>query len=109
MCEVYLFRFDNIINGEKRRKWLCGNSGGEKRQGGTSPTGSRGRKNTHRDVKDLEEERSSKQATVYTESTVRSEEFDVVLLHSMGDENEALTAYHESLKNARTKTAAQNG
>ncbi|XP_009804922.1 scarecrow-like protein 9 [Nicotiana sylvestris] len=83
----------------------------EKRYAGeTSPTEPRGRKNPHRDDKDLlEEERSSKQAAVYTESTVRSDEFDIVLLHSLGNGKEALEAYRESLKNARMKTTVQNG
>ncbi|PHU05101.1 Scarecrow-like protein 9 [Capsicum chinense] len=101
---------NDLLPQEKRGESGCAATQVEKRdRGGTSLTGSRGRKNAHRDDKDLEEERSSKQAAVYTESTVRSEEFDVVLLHSMGDGREALTAYRESLKNARTKTTAQNG
>ncbi|KAK4377527.1 hypothetical protein RND71_003823 [Anisodus tanguticus] len=78
-------------------------------EGETSPIGPRGRKNPHRDDKDLDEEISRKQAAVYTESTVRSEEFDVILLHSMGNGKEALTAYREILKNARTKTTVQKG
>ncbi|KAG5584609.1 hypothetical protein H5410_045043 [Solanum commersonii] len=56
----------------------------------------------------LEEERNSKQAIVYTKSTVHSEEFDVILLHNMGNK-EALTAYRESLKSVRTKTTTQKG
>ncbi|CAN4126156.1 unnamed protein product [Withania somnifera] len=106
---------DNVVINDFLPQEKRGESGSaadqmEKRdEGETSPTGPRGRKNPQRDDKDLEEERSSKQAAVYTESTVRSEEFDVVLLHSMGDGREALTAYRESLKDARTKKRVQNG
>uniref|UniRef100_M1DRU8 GRAS family transcription factor n=1 Tax=Solanum tuberosum TaxID=4113 RepID=M1DRU8_SOLTU len=76
-------------------------------EGETSPTGPRGRKNPHRDDIDLKKRSSSKQTAVYTESTVRSEKFDVILLHSMCNGREALTAYRK--KNARTKTTAQKG
>ncbi|KAG5618997.1 hypothetical protein H5410_018821 [Solanum commersonii] len=72
-----------------------------------SPTGPRGRKNPHRDDIDLKKQSSSKQTAGYTESTVRSEKFDVILLHSMCNGREALTAYRK--KNARTKTTAQKG
>ncbi|KAK4345570.1 hypothetical protein RND71_035746 [Anisodus tanguticus] len=103
---------DNVIINDLLPQEKRGESGyaaaqTEKRdEGQTSPIGPRGRKNPHRDDKDLEETISRKQAAVYTESTVRSEEFDVILLHSMGNGKEALTAYRESLKNARMKTAA---
>ncbi|KAJ8533821.1 hypothetical protein K7X08_007145 [Anisodus acutangulus] len=101
-----------VVRTSRQREEKRGESGyaaaqTEKRdEGQTSPIGPRGRKNPHRDDKDLEETLSRKQAAVYTESTVRSEEFDVILLHSMGNGKEALTAYRESLKNARMKTAA---
>ncbi|KAI5682413.1 hypothetical protein M9H77_03641 [Catharanthus roseus] len=70
---------------------------------------SRGRKNPPDRDFDLEEERSSKQAAVYTESTIRSEEFDIVLLHSMGKGQEALEAYRENLQTAKSKNVRQNG
>ncbi|MCD7457285.1 hypothetical protein HAX54_034783 [Datura stramonium] len=101
---------NDLLPQEKRGESACAAAQVEKRdEGDTSPTGPRGRKNLHRDDKDLEEERRSKQAAVYTESPIRSEEFDVVLLHSLGEGREALTAYRESLKNARTKAMVQNG
>ncbi|XP_006349504.1 scarecrow-like protein 9 [Solanum tuberosum] len=103
---------NDLLPQEKRGESGCAAAQVEKRDvGATSPTGPRGTKNPHRDDRDLleeEEERSSKQAAVYTESTVRSDEFDVILLHSMGDGREALTAYRESLKNARTKPTVQS-
>ncbi|XP_059296634.1 scarecrow-like protein 9 [Lycium ferocissimum] len=101
---------NDLLPLEERGQIGCVEAQVEKRYDGeTSPIGPRGRKNPHRDDKDLEEERSSKQAAVYTESTVRSEEFDVILLHSMGNGREALTAYRKTLKNARTKTTVQKG
>lgn len=72
-----------------------------------SLTGSRVRKNPHRE--DLEDQRSNKQAAIYTESTIRSEEFDIVLLHSMGKGEEALTAYRQNLQSAICKNIQQNG
>lgn len=102
---------DNVVISDllPQENSVCAAAQAEKRdEGETSPTGPRRRKNSHRDDRDLEEERSSKQAAVYTESVVRSEEFDVILLHSMGDGKEALTAFRESLKNARTKTTVQS-
>lgn len=69
-------------------------------------TGARGRKNPHSGDTDLEE-RSSKQAAVYTESVLRSQEFDTVLLHSMGEGEAVLSAYRENLRAAMSKTMHQ--
>ncbi|XP_009587190.1 scarecrow-like protein 9 [Nicotiana tomentosiformis] len=80
---------------------------GEKDEVDTSPTEARGRKNPQRDDNYNEEERSSKQAAIFTESTLRSEEFDIVLLHSMGKGEEALEAYRQNLRNAKSKTTVQ--
>ncbi|KAA8516417.1 hypothetical protein F0562_016710 [Nyssa sinensis] len=75
----------------------------EKREKGEySPTGLRRRKNPHREEVDLEE-RKSKQAAVYPESTVRSEMFDIVLLSSMGKGEAALSALREALQNGKSK------
>nr|GLL26844.1 scarecrow-like protein 9 [Ipomoea trifida] len=74
---------------------------------GTGEKSLRVRKNPHRE--DLEDQRSSKQAAIYTESTIRSEEFDIVLLHSMGKGEEALTAYRQNLQSAICKNIQQNG
>ncbi|CAN4116849.1 unnamed protein product [Withania somnifera] len=79
----------------------------EKDEGETSPTEARGKKNPQRDDNHIEEERSSKQAAVFTESTLRSEEFDIVLLNSMGKGEEALEAYRQDLRNAKSKTTLQ--
>ncbi|KAL3534070.1 hypothetical protein ACH5RR_002531 [Cinchona calisaya] len=68
--------------------------------------GSRRRKNPHSGDTDLEE-RSSKQAAVYTDSTVRSEEFDIVLLHSMGKGEAVLAAYRENLRSAKSNHDGQ--
>ncbi|CAN4116076.1 unnamed protein product [Withania somnifera] len=78
-----------------------------KEEGETSPTEARGKKNPQRDDNHIEEERSSKQAAVFTESTLRSEEFDIVLLNSMGKGEEALEAYRQDLRNAKSKTTLQ--
>ncbi|KAG5583871.1 hypothetical protein H5410_044305 [Solanum commersonii] len=79
----------------------------EKDEGETSPTEARGKKNPLRGDNNIEEERSSKQAAVFTESTLRSEEFDIVLLNSMGKGGEALEAYRQNLRNAKSKTTVQ--
>ena len=65
-----------------------------------SPSGSRVRKNPQREDIDLEEEeRSTKQAAVYTESTLRSEMFDMVLLCNRGKCRPDSSTPHESLQN----------
>ncbi|XP_060201940.1 scarecrow-like protein 9 [Lycium barbarum] len=63
----------------------------------------RGKRNPQRDDNYIEEERSSKQAAVFTESTLRDEEFDIVLLNSMGKGEEALEAYRQNLRSAKSK------
>ncbi|XP_019161677.1 PREDICTED: scarecrow-like protein 9 [Ipomoea nil] len=73
----------------------------------TSEKSLRVRKNPHRE--DLEDQRSSKQAAIFAESTIRSEEFDIVLLHSMGKGEEALAAYRQNLQSAIGKKIQQNG
>ena len=47
----------------------------------------------------LEEERSTKQATVYTESTLRSEMFDMVLLCNRNKCKPHSSTPHEALQN----------
>ncbi|KAM3325486.1 scarecrow-like protein 9 [Capsicum chacoense] len=79
----------------------------EKDEGETSTTEARGKKNPLRGDNIIEEERSSKQAAVFTESTLRSEEFDIVLLNSMGKGGEALEAYRQDLRNAKSKNTFQ--
>lgn len=72
-----------------------------------SPAGSRGRKTSHRDDVGIEEERTSKLAAVYQESTVRDDEFDTVLLCSMGRGKAALESFRETLRNDKSKLAQQ--
>lgn len=72
------------------------------------PTGSRGRKNSHRDDVGIEEERTSKLAAVYQESTVRDDEFDTVLLCSEGRGKAVLESFRETLRNDKSKLAEQN-
>ncbi|CAI9107205.1 OLC1v1006510C1 [Oldenlandia corymbosa var. corymbosa] len=81
----------------------------EKGNSSTTTTGLRGRKNPPgEDTLDLEE-RNSKLAALYFESTIRSEEFDVVLLHSKGKGQTVLAALREELKTAKSKPVHQNG
>ncbi|XP_010256895.1 PREDICTED: scarecrow-like protein 9 [Nelumbo nucifera] len=74
-----------------------------------SPNGSRGRKNPHPEDTDLEEGRSNKQSAVYAEPTVRSEEFDKVLLCTGGKEESSLSILQEALHNGTSKNSHQNG
>ncbi|KAK9283485.1 hypothetical protein L1049_011731 [Liquidambar formosana] len=68
--------------------------------------GSRGKKNFHSEDVDLEEQRSSKQSAIYTDKTVRSEMFDMVLLCDGGKSESAL---REALKNGSSESVQQNG
>ncbi|XVF55270.1 hypothetical protein PTKIN_Ptkin06aG0023400 [Pterospermum kingtungense] len=76
-----------------------------------SPNGSKGiRKISDRDDVETEEERNSKIASVYSESTLRSEMFDMVLLGSSLQGSTQFTALREELRNGTTgKLAQQNG
>lgn len=61
--------------------------------------GSRGRKNLHREDLDLEEGRSNKQSAIYSEDTIRSEMFDLVLL-CQGDKcSQKMSALREAMQN----------
>ncbi|KAG5242993.1 scarecrow protein [Salix suchowensis] len=77
-------------------------------EGEHSPSGSRGKKNLHREDGDVEEGRSSKQLAVYTESILRSDMFDKVLLCMPGEGQPDLTALREAFKSASIKNE-QNG
>lgn len=65
--------------------------------------GSRGRKNPHRVDLDLEEGRSNKQSAVFSDGTVRSEMFDMVLL--CGGKCGPLSTYREALQNGVSKNS----
>lgn len=70
---------------------------------------SRGKKKYHAVETDLEEERSSKLPAVGVESNLPIEEFDEVLLHSMGEGEKKFAAYRVNLRNAASKVTQQNG
>ncbi|CAK9133601.1 unnamed protein product [Ilex paraguariensis] len=70
-----------------------------------SAVGLRGRKTRHLIDSYLEGGRNNKQSAVYTESTVRSELFDMVLLCSAGQRESAL---REALQNETSKVQQQN-
>ncbi|GMY14531.1 scarecrow-like protein 9 [Fagus crenata] len=79
----------------------------ERKDGGEYlPSGLRGKKNPYREDEDTEDERSRKQAAVFIESTLRSEMFDIILLHSAGDGRNYLSASRAALL---SKTVPQNG
>lgn len=81
----------------------------KKDDGEYSPDGSRGRKNPYReDDEDMEENRSSKQAAVSTEFTLRSEMIDKILLCSLGEGREHLESKREELQNGMSKSVPQN-
>ncbi|KAH6798158.1 GRAS family transcription factor [Perilla frutescens var. hirtella] len=75
------------------------------------PSGSRGKKSRANVDTDLEEERSSKLPAVYAESDsdVPMDEFDDVLLHTLGEREKKFAAFREDLQNASGKGAQQNG
>lgn len=77
----------------------------EKLDNKQSHNGSRGKKNPYHEDEDPEDGRSNKHSAVYSESTVRSEMFDMVLLCSGGKNDSAL---RESLQNGSTKGMQQN-
>ncbi|KAK6929357.1 Transcription factor GRAS [Dillenia turbinata] len=70
-----------------------------------SPDGLRGRKNPHPEDADIDGGRSNKQSAVYSETTLRSEMFDMVLLctHGHGE-----TVLREVLHNGGKKNVQQN-
>ncbi|KAL6142123.1 hypothetical protein ACLB2K_060406 [Fragaria x ananassa] len=81
----------------------------KKDEGENSPRGSRGRKKLYReDDEDGEDNRSSKQPAVSTESTLRSEMFDKILLCSLGPGKEHLISKREELQNGMIKSVPQN-
>lgn len=81
----------------------------EKEEVKSVPSESRGKKNRPAVDTDLEEERSSKLPAVYVESNVPIEEFDDVLLHTMGEKSVKFAAYRADLQNATSKVMQQNG
>ncbi|GLT92562.1 hypothetical protein SLE2022_103930 [Rubroshorea leprosula] len=90
-------RSDMVVNGEKRD------------DGEYSPSGLKGRKNFRRENFVAEEERSSKQAAVYSDTTIRSELFDMVLLGASLQGRTEFSALRESLQNGADKIMQQDG
>ncbi|XVF76646.1 hypothetical protein PTKIN_Ptkin13bG0283300 [Pterospermum kingtungense] len=74
-----------------------------------SPTVLKGRKISGRDDVETEEERSSKQAAVCSETSELAEMFDMVLLCSTGKAPTHYTNLRDSLRNGTSKKVQQNG
>lgn len=71
---------------------------------------SRARKSLQRDNEDnVEIERNSKQAAVFSESPLRSDVFDILLLHSEGDGKKHLSLYRQTFRNNTSNSIIQNG
>ncbi|XP_027350229.1 scarecrow-like protein 9 [Abrus precatorius] len=81
----------------------------EKDEGESLLVGSKGRKHHHREEGDVEENRSSKQAAIYSEPTLRSNMIDIILLHSVGDGKRHFMARREALQNKNDKIVVSNG
>lgn len=81
----------------------------ENNEGESFLAGSKGRKHPYREEGDVEENRSSKQAAVYSEPTLRSTMIDMILLHSAGDGKDHYMARREALQNKNDKIVLPNG
>ncbi|KAI3916648.1 hypothetical protein MKW98_026390 [Papaver atlanticum] len=76
----------------------------------TSPNGSRGKKNVHREEIDVEEGRSYKQSAVFSEETIRNSMLDMVLLcKGENYDDKANINLRESIKIEANKNLQQNG
>ncbi|KAL3623042.1 hypothetical protein CASFOL_031858 [Castilleja foliolosa] len=74
-----------------------------------SNLGKRGKKNRHADDNNCEEERSKKLPAVYPETyNPPVEEFDDVLLHTVGEHRKKFEAYRTNLRNERSKSKLEN-
>ena len=81
----------------------------EKDEGKSLLNRSRGKKQLHREDGDVEEERTSKQAAVYTESPLRSDMIDVLLLNRLGEGKAYLSSRRDALRNNSSRTIPRNG
>ncbi|TKY66020.1 Scarecrow protein 9 [Spatholobus suberectus] len=81
----------------------------EKDEGESFLAGSKGRKHHPRVEGDAEENRSSKQAAIYSEPTLRSSMIDIILLHSLGDGRRHFMARRDALQSKNDKTVLSNG
>ncbi|OIT02960.1 PREDICTED: scarecrow-like protein 14 [Nicotiana attenuata] len=97
----------NFVGGEQNEERIDALVKVEKYGEKQSPERSRGKKNTlQEDVVDSMEERNNKQYAVFSESTVRSEMFDRVLLCNAGKNESAL---RESWQTISRRNVLQNG
>ncbi|KAG4377675.1 hypothetical protein AAZX31_18G166300 [Glycine max] len=81
----------------------------EKDEGESFPAGSKIRKHHHREEGGVEENRSSKQAAIFSEPTLRSSMIDIILLHSLGDGKKHFMARREALQTKNEKIVVSNG
>ncbi|KAL2336606.1 hypothetical protein Fmac_011052 [Flemingia macrophylla] len=81
----------------------------EEDEGESSLVGSKGRKHHHREGGDVEENRSSKQAAIFSEPALRSTMIDIFLLHSLGDGKEYYMARRDALQAKNGKIVLSNG
>ena len=81
----------------------------EKDEGESFPAGSKIRKHHHMDEEDVEENRSSKQAAIFSEPTLRSSMIDIILLHSLGDGKKHFMARREALQTKNDQIVVSNG
>ncbi|RDX91942.1 Scarecrow-like protein 9, partial [Mucuna pruriens] len=81
----------------------------EKEEGECVVGGSKGRKHPQMDEGDIEENRSSKQAAIYSEPTLRSDMADIILLHSTGNGKVHYVARREALQNKTQKAVLPKG
>ncbi|XP_061354235.1 scarecrow-like protein 9 [Gastrolobium bilobum] len=81
----------------------------EKDEGESFLAVSKGRKHPHREGGDIEENRSAKQAAIYSEPTLRSTMIDRILLYSLGDGKNYYISRREALQNKNQKIVLPNG
>ncbi|KAE9600839.1 putative transcription factor GRAS family [Lupinus albus] len=81
----------------------------EKDEGGDVLDGYKGRRYPDRDEEDVEENRSRKQAAIYSEPTLRSSMIDIILLHSAGDGKDHYVARRDALQNKTNKIVMPGG
>ncbi|XP_020237276.1 scarecrow-like protein 9 [Cajanus cajan] len=81
----------------------------EKNEGEPFLVGAKGRKHHHREEGDVEENRSSKQAAIFSEPTLRTTMTDIILLYSLGDGKKHYIARREALQIKNDKIVLSNG
>ncbi|XP_062167955.1 scarecrow-like protein 9 [Alnus glutinosa] len=81
----------------------------KKEEGEYSTNGSRGKRHCYEEDGDKDDERRSKQAAVYIESTLRSEMFDKVLLINNAEGRDHVSNLREALPNETSRTVLKNG